>query len=245
MTARNHNHNHSSLALSIAVVLGAAGLAACDGFGDADGRSLEGASSPLTLGESGDEGSSGDIETTGEGTTGEVGTTGDGEGCTLTQGYWKNHTAGSKNKSQQKPWPISEDTELCGMTWLEILKTAPKGDAWFIVAHQWIAASLNVAAGAVPPADVAAALTAAEGYLFDCEITDNEHDLALDSKDVLDAFNNGEIGPGHCGDDPGDTGADTGEDTTTTGGDETGGDTTGEPECVIDCPEPDPLPIPG
>lgn len=182
----------------------------CDGMGDVDGRSLDGAESSSS--------SAGD-ETAGD----------DGDGCTLTQGYWKNHHAGSKNKSQQSPWPVSEDTELCGQTWLDILDTAPKGNPWIVVAHQWIAASLNVAAGAAVPPEVAAALADAEGFLADCEITKAEKAAALASKDVLDAFNNGNIGPGHCGDGdlPGEPPAETtGDEPGTTTGDEPG--TTGD-----------------
>ena len=184
----------------------------CDAMGDVDGRSLDSAESS---------GSSAGDETAGD----------DGDGCTLTQGYWKNHHAGGKNKSQQTPWPVSEDTELCGQTWLDILDTAPKGNPWIVVAHQWIAASLNVAAGAAVPPEVAAALADAEGFLADCKITKAEQAAALASKDVLDAFNNGDIGPGHCGDappvePPAET---TGDEPDTTTGDEPGTTSTTDP----------------
>ena len=39
-----------------------------------------------------------------------------------------------------------------------------------------------------------------EAMLADCEIDDSEREEALAHKDVLDFFNNGEIGPGHCDD---------------------------------------------
>src|SRR5690242_8521526 len=60
--------------------------------------------------------------------------------CTLTPGYWKNHSKYATNSSQMRPWPISEDTLLCGMRWYDILWTPPEGEAWFILAHHWIAA---------------------------------------------------------------------------------------------------------
>lgn len=63
--------------------------------------------------------------------------------CPLTQGFWKNHS---------ELWPVTSLT-LGGRTYtqaqlLEILRTSTVGDASIILAHQLIAAKLNVAAGA-------------------------------------------------------------------------------------------------
>lgn len=131
----------------------------------------------------------------------------DDDGCTLTQGYWKNHYdgAGQDGGNRDRAWPIDEDTDLCGRTWLATLDVAPRGDAFFILAHQYIAASLNAAAGAAVPLDVGAALDEAEGLMADCAIVDGERARAVELAGLLDAFNNGAIGPGHCGDaeDPG------------------------------------------
>jgi hypothetical protein len=123
------------------------------------------------------------------------------DGCTLTQGYWKNHSdreSGHRNIA----WPIDEDTDLCGTTWLDNLGIAPQGNAFYILSHQYIAASLNVAAGAVAPPDVSAALDEAESLMADCQITDAERARAVELAGVLDDFNNGRTGPGHCGDGP-------------------------------------------
>jgi hypothetical protein len=46
-------------------------------------------------------------------------------GCTLTQGYWKTHHRFARNKSQRAPWPVDENTLLCGRTWLATLDTPP------------------------------------------------------------------------------------------------------------------------
>ena len=132
----------------------------------------------------------------------------DDEGCTYTQGYWKNHDE----------WPMP-NTVVCDQTWLEILHTPPKGDPWYILAHQWIAASLNVGSGAAPPADDA--LIQAEVLLSDCVIDDGEHDAALALAGLLDDYNNGELGPGHCGD----GGDDDGDD------DDGGDDDHGDDDC--------------
>jgi hypothetical protein len=137
-----------------------------------------------------------------------------GEGCTLTQGYWKNHNALSPRPSQQKPWPISESEELCGKTWVDILHTPPRGDAWVILAHQWIAAKLNTAAAASTVGEVDDALNQGADLLDDCTIADADRSFALVLATTLDAYNNGDVGPGHCGegeepaDDDGDEPAD-------------------------------------
>lgn len=136
---------------------------------------------------------------------------GDGEGCTLTQGYWKTHNVEGRAKTD--PWPLSEDTELCDQRWVDILWTPPKGDAWYILAHQYIAAELNVASGASTDAELDAALDDAEALLIQCSIAPEDRDEAIALSGLLDDFNNGLVGPGHC-DDDGDDG----------GGDDDGGD---------------------
>lgn len=150
------------------------------------------------------------------------------EGCTHTDDWWK---------SQNQKWP-QPNSVVCDETWLEILQTPPKGDAWYILAHQWIAASLNVASGALAPPDVAAALTQGEALLADCSIDADEHDAAIADAGLLDDFNNGAVGPGHCDDGPGDGDDDGGDATTGSGGEDTGdgdddstgaGDSTGWP----------------
>jgi hypothetical protein len=224
MNGRNHNLHNFFSALGVAfLTLGVGATVACDAMDGAEARQYS------------EEGSAGDTDTDG----------GD-EGCTLTQGFWKNHNIYADNKSQQQAWPVSEDTLLCDQSWHDILQLAPKGNTWLVVAHQYIAAQLNVAAGAAVTVEVSAALEAAEGYLSDCQITKAEKADALLAKDLLDAFNNGLVGPGHC-DDSDPTPETTGGETT--GGETTGGDTTdtGGTECLVDCgtttdPLPDPIP---
>ena len=114
----------------------------------------------------------------------------DGEqDCTLTQGYWKNHDT----------WPLpATATMTCGMSWQEILETPPQGDAWTILAHQFIAAELNLANGASAPSEVVSATGVAKEMLAACSIDESDHDEAVDFAAILDAYNNGLIGPGHC-----------------------------------------------
>ena len=115
----------------------------------------------------------------------------DGDDCTLTQGYWKNHD----------DWPIAQDTQLCEMSYIDILHTPPAGEAWFILAHQAIAADLNVASGASMPEAVARALDDAFELLGDCGCAQGSaaEAEAVGLSELLDDYNNGRIGPGHCG----------------------------------------------
>src|SRR5688572_23676843 len=62
-------------------------------------------------------------------------------GCTLTQGYWKNHP---------EAWPVAS-LELGSVTYskaqlLSIFRTPVSGNGLVSLAHQLIAAKLNVAA---------------------------------------------------------------------------------------------------
>lgn len=111
-------------------------------------------------------------------------------GCTLTQGYWKNHS--------NWPSPYSPNALFfsSGKTWMTILGTAPKGgNAYLILAHQYIAATLNIASGASMPDDVKAAYDAATTY-FQTGVGSDPIGWAT----ILDNYNNGLAagGPAHC-----------------------------------------------
>jgi len=120
--------------------------------------------------------------------------------CVRTQGFWKTHHRFANNPSQNRPWPIDENTLLCGATWLEVLYVPPRGDAWFILAHQWIAGMLNVADGARAPAEVKQALAEAEALLLGCVIDPADRGVAIALAELLDDYNNGRLEP--CGSGP-------------------------------------------
>ena len=128
------------------------------------------------------------------------------EGCTLTQGYWKNHS-----KYDKKPDPtwalIGEDTAffLSGQTWYEVINTNPEGgNAYYILAHQYIAAQLNFLSGASSTSEVDAAFAWAttffETYTQTDDLSDEVRAQAIAAASTLDDYNNGRIGPGHCED---------------------------------------------
>jgi cysteine-rich repeat protein len=88
---------------------------------------------------------------------------------------------------------------LCDQTWLDILKTPPRGgNAFYILGHQWIATKLNVANGAATTPEVDDALTEAEALLSGCEISQEDRQEALALASLLDDYNNGVVGPPKC-----------------------------------------------
>lgn len=128
-----------------------------------------------------------------------------GGGCTLTQGYWKTHSIYGPAPYDDTWALIGEDTPffLSGKTYYEALWKQPKkGNPYWILAPQYIAAKLNVLNGASTTPEVDAALAWAETF-FNTYTPDYSFSKAL-KKDVtyyagiLDDYNNGYIGPGHC-----------------------------------------------
>jgi hypothetical protein len=127
-------------------------------------------------------------------------------GCTMTQGYWKNHDIDSNHPDEN--WDGKEDDPffLSGQSWYEVLTTAPKeGNAYYILAHQYIAAELN---NAYMPTEVQNALdtattlfetyTPAEiGALKGSNLLRQEF---IELAGILGDYNEGLIGPGHCSD---------------------------------------------
>jgi hypothetical protein len=84
--------------------------------------------------------------------------------CTLSQGYWKTHSTSGPARNSR--WSTQNNQFLStGKTWLEVWRTAPAGNAWYSVAHQYMGAMLNQSIGlAVPTADAAQAITDAEAF---------------------------------------------------------------------------------
>ena len=128
-------------------------------------------------------------------------------GCTLTQGYWKNHSKYGPAKKYDETWAlVGEDTPffLSGKTWYQVLKTVPKGNAYYILAKQYIAAELNILSGASTTPEVDTTLAWAESffnsYLPGSALSKEVRKEAVYKAWLLDIYNNGYIGPGHCSD---------------------------------------------
>jgi hypothetical protein len=118
--------------------------------------------------------------------------------CPLTQGFWKNHSA----------WPVTSLT-LGTTTYTEaelitILKTPVAGDASLILAHQLIAAMLNVANGS-KAAPISATITDANGDIgtltIPADIAPSSTlgaDMVGDAS-TLDSYNSGTLTPSCTG----------------------------------------------
>jgi hypothetical protein len=121
-------------------------------------------------------------------------------GCTLTQGFWKNH---------DEAWPVAAvqlgNRNYSQAELLQILGEPIQGNGLISLACQLIAARLNQANGASTPASVTAALNSADLLIGDFVVPPVGEDW-LDPEStggltaILDAYNNGETagGPPHC-----------------------------------------------
>jgi hypothetical protein len=127
--------------------------------------------------------------------------------CTLTQGYWKTHgPGGCVAGNNTNEWPVTlltlgtvtyTDLEVCS-----ILNTPAAGNGLIVLAHQLIAAKLNVAKGADGTA-VAQAIADADALIGGLVIPPvGTGFLAASATSTLTgtltSYNEGAIGPGHC-----------------------------------------------
>ena len=118
-------------------------------------------------------------------------------GCTDTQGYWKNYS---------NAWPVQNLTlgtiNYTRLQLLEILDQPASDNGLVSLAHQLIAAKLNVASGADPSATQSAVNSADAliGTLVVPPVGNGLLSLGVTSalKNQLDNYNLGVIGPGHC-----------------------------------------------
>lgn len=123
-------------------------------------------------------------------------------GCTFTQGFWKTHP---------EVWPVSSLT-LGSVTYTaaqlgDIFGEPVAGNGLISLAHQLIAAKLNVANGA-DATDAAQAIADADALIGGLIVPPvGSGSLAPSDTsalvDALTAFNEGTTGPGHCPDEAG------------------------------------------
>lgn len=140
------------------------------------------------------------------------------EGCTLTQGYWKTHNDSFKggaptDDTWQQIGPLAEQETffLSGQTYFDVMWTAPQGNAYYNLAHQYIAAVLNSLNDAAVPADVQSALDDATALFENYSPSDvgkakgktgNQlRSQFITLAGILGSYNEGAIGPGHCDED--------------------------------------------
>ena len=122
-----------------------------------------------------------------------------GSSCTYSQGYWRTH---------QDSWPVTSLT-LGTVTYqaaelMAMLENPARGNGLVILAHQLIAAKLNIANGA-DPSEVQQAITDADNMIGDLAVPPIgngylEPAQTGDLTQTLTEYNEGTIGPGHCND---------------------------------------------
>lgn len=132
-------------------------------------------------------------------------------GCTLTPGYWKTHSLHGPAAHPDDAWYLlstlgpDEPFFLSDKTYYQVLWTQPKGDPYYILAHAYIAAKLNILDGASSTSAVDAAIAAAEAYFATAvpgaSLTKAQKAELIGYATTLDQYNNGLIGPGHCSED--------------------------------------------
>ena len=131
--------------------------------------------------------------------------------CTLTQGYWKTHGIVPTGNNEYV-WPDAvkaSGLELGSVAYtaaelLSILNTPAQGNGLVALAHQLIAAKLNVAAGA-DPTSIAADIANADALIGSLVVPPVGSGFLAPSLTsglvtVLANYNEGATGPGHCDD---------------------------------------------
>lgn len=132
-------------------------------------------------------------------------------GCSLTQGYWKTHSIYGPASKPDAVWNLlpgglGPNTVFysSGMTWITLFRTPPKGGNVYIqLAHQFMAARLNVLNGASTTTAVDAALLGATNFFSSgatpsTTLTNAQKTTLKGYASTLGSYNEGAIGPGHC-----------------------------------------------
>ncbi|TRX71572.1 hypothetical protein [Carboxylicivirga sp. M1479] len=132
--------------------------------------------------------------------------------CTYTQGFWKNHTGTNKktglhywgDETKPKPDDLFLNTTLTND---QVFKKKPSESKYYILAHQFLAAMLNVEVGGVSLSvvgcsDVQEAYIDAEELLRrvtpSTVLTQEDKELLVYYAETLDLFNNGVLCSQHC-----------------------------------------------
>jgi hypothetical protein len=149
------------------------------------------------------------------------------QGCTLTLGYWKTHNASFHGGAPlDDNWNnVTPSKELSGFfttsnsfpilgpntppfSWFDVFWTAPKGNAYYILSQQYMAAKLNYLNNAGQVAIVTSTIASAETFFSGAGNTPTNWTNGTTTKSdlitwagILGSYNEGTIGPGHCSED--------------------------------------------
>ena len=127
-------------------------------------------------------------------------------GCTLTQGYWGTHSSKGPAK-YDATWATLESSPFyqSGTTYYGVLQLPTKGNAYYILAHQFIAAKLNILKGAAAPAgfDMSAVETFFQTYtpaqIGALKGSAPARAQAVGWAATLASYNEGNLNVPHCG----------------------------------------------
>ncbi len=134
-------------------------------------------------------------------------------GCTRGKGYWKTHSAYGP-APYDSTWSLfGEDSTffLSNQTNYEVMWTEPSGgNSYYMLAHQYIATILNIFNGA-DPSEIQEALDDASDmfetytpeYIGSLKGNNPTRQEFISLKNMLARYNDGEIGPGKCGENNG------------------------------------------
>jgi hypothetical protein len=126
-------------------------------------------------------------------------------GCVRGELYWLLHSI-PWTKSYNTAWDAvggpSAKFFSSGLSWRLTLARLPFGSAYWILASEYIVATLNVASGASPSSEIKAALASAKAALAATTPKKGERDRNLVRiAEILERFNDGKAGPKRCGGD--------------------------------------------
>lgn len=124
-------------------------------------------------------------------------------GCVRTQGYWSN----KPNVDWPGDWTGGMNFWSSGYSWQEIFDMPVKGNAYIMLAHQFMAATLNRYAGASTPAAIDELIATARGWFTSGANLDTCAGRGACQQQkawaaALDLYNNGQYpgGPPPCAD---------------------------------------------
>lgn len=141
------------------------------------------------------------------------------QGCTRTIGYWKTHAGfGPQDDVVSALLPITlgsgggkslvVSTAQMAVNVLKMKTYGSNSNGITKLYAQLLGAKLSIASGA-EDYDVSDAISDADGFLYDHDWHDwyglsrSDKSMVLGWQSMLDDYNNGVIGPGHCGEDDG------------------------------------------
>ena len=116
--------------------------------------------------------------------------------CTFGAGYWKTHPLA---------WPARFDPNAIfyksGRRWIDVLRTPPKGDPYYILAHQFMAAGLNLEQldPSLRPREIGEPWMIAEsGYFTNAAHSDHTRTELIELATLFETFNDGNRGVPPC-----------------------------------------------